>query len=384
MIKAGGFKGFSENFAGIQAHLIARLSGQIFDSTGSAENSGAGVVTDSDEIPVICPCTSHYEKTDVDQTLPIPASLAYNVLFGTHEQSFWSQVDSKNNTTKRIFKPFENNKRTLTFTVPINNPMVKAKELDVVSNHELLTCDENNCYVVTFRNATPNAPYGDAFTTETKFCITKLTSKSCKILITNGINFTKSVLVKGIIKSNGLKGLADSASLIIDTLIQHEEVKKFVPKDQVIAIAPIKYYKKSSESTNWIILSVASVVIISFLGLLFGTPFSLFNTKPDIVDIKSPVMALEKGISRSQLQEFYQASFNNTIPNSGSHLNNAELVQTHLDLGREYLKTQALKSDLDFKRGLVDGMENHLLWALYLNYEESRLLNCKDVGLVNC
>ena len=383
MIKSSGYKGFSENFANIQTHLIECISGKTFEPSSPTSSSETSADSpDANETPVSCPCESHLEKTDAEQVLPVPADLVYNILFGKFEESFWSQVDAKNNTTKRALKPWENNKRTLTFTVPINNPMVKAKELDVVSNHERLTFNENNCYVVSFKNATPNAPYGDAFNTETRFCITKISSKKCKILITNGINFTKSVLVKGIIKSSGLKGLAESASLIMETLVAHEEIKKYVPKDQVLTLAPTPAEVKKTGTFNYNVLIPVGSILVLVIAWVFG--FGLFANSIDILDPNSPIIALEKGIPRKHLNNFYKATFNNTIPNSGSHLVNTELVQTHIELGREYLKTLGLKKDLDYKLGLVYGMETHLLWALYLNYEESRLLKCQEQGLDHC
>jgi hypothetical protein len=96
--------------------------------------------------------------------------------------------------------------------------MTSVKTAECIERQTLVQCDTTGdkaiSLVVNAVSRTPLIPYGDAFESCTKFCITSNASQnqsmpSCKILITIGVVFSKSVMVKSIIKSAALKGLTD-------------------------------------------------------------------------------------------------------------------------------------------------------------------------------
>ncbi|KAI9090468.1 hypothetical protein DFS34DRAFT_372090 [Phlyctochytrium arcticum] len=73
----------------------------------------------------------------------------------------------------------------------VNNPMVKAKEADVLCSEKIMKKSEYLVYVVEAQSSTPSVPYGDAFSPITRYCITWLSKTSCRLVITCGIKFFK-------------------------------------------------------------------------------------------------------------------------------------------------------------------------------------------------
>jgi hypothetical protein len=181
---------------------------------------------------------------DVDEILPISALTIYEMLFGNKSSTFWEEWDKESKATGRKAGEWINGTRELVYVVPMNNPMVKLKELEVISKQAEIKKVEQECYVVHIINNTPAAPYGDSFSTETRFCITKINNNQCRLKISNGVTFSKSPMVKGIIKSNGLKGLGETARSILNVIYNSSEYK------EANQLRPIKQKFPSGETKN--------------------------------------------------------------------------------------------------------------------------------------
>lgn len=54
--------------------------------------------------------------------------------------------------------------------------------------------------------------YGDAFQCQTKYCITWVSKDSCRLVVSTGVKFFKSPMVKSIIKAQSMKGLSEGAA----------------------------------------------------------------------------------------------------------------------------------------------------------------------------
>jgi hypothetical protein len=108
--------------------------------------------------------------------------------------------------------------------VPIANPLVLAKEIEVKEVTTILFRKENLCYVVEKKSSTPQVPFGDCFTSCMRFCICWQDHGICNLRISIGIIFLKSTMLKSLIRPEALKGISESVSLI------HRRLLKVFPK----------------------------------------------------------------------------------------------------------------------------------------------------------
>ncbi|KAI8800352.1 hypothetical protein BJ742DRAFT_860139 [Cladochytrium replicatum] len=179
------------------------------------------------EIPVptqevVCGCTEHFEKREVDMVLPIPAKHLFELLFGELSQIFWEKYHVKSGNTQLTFGSWADEggqrSRDLKFIIPINNSMVKAKEADCQETQTVTKRDEFLSYTIELKSQTPSLPYGDTFSPISQYCITWVSSSSSRLVIHVGCKFMKNTMVKNMIKSAAMKGQADAMLLLADVL----------------------------------------------------------------------------------------------------------------------------------------------------------------------
>eukprot|EP00842_Homolaphlyctis_polyrhiza_P002367 jgi/Hompol1/3130/HPOL_006377-RA len=108
--------------------------------------------------------------------------------------------------------------REVTYVLAMNNPLLKVKEADVRETTHILKKTDWLLYSVELRTFTPQLPFGDCFNPVMRLCISWVTKESCRLVITIGINFSKSTMMKSVIKSNGIKGLGDTCRDIVEIL----------------------------------------------------------------------------------------------------------------------------------------------------------------------
>ena len=171
-----------------------------------------------------CGCEEHYEKLEFEAVLGVSAKKAFTTLF--QDESFFQYVHTERKDWDIKITPWtaeEKATREIRWMFSVNVPMTKVKETECVEVQTILTKKEQLCYVVDCYSKTPSLPYGDAFQTSSRFCITFVSKSSCRILITIGVRFFKNPMVKGttscermkcdiligIIRSSAIKGLSD-------------------------------------------------------------------------------------------------------------------------------------------------------------------------------
>ncbi|KAJ3249294.1 SNF1-interacting protein [Chytriomyces hyalinus] len=173
-----------------------------------------------------CPPADHHEVKDQEFSLNIPAKRAFELIFSNDRpetNQLWSKLFASRNETNVVSEAWVEPStgtvlgdapagaiasKSLNYIMPMNNPMVKLKEVGVESIFYLIKRVEYFVYVVEKRGCTPAAPYGDNFTTITRYCITWTGKNSCKISMYSGVKFFKSPMVKGIIKQQAMGGSA--------------------------------------------------------------------------------------------------------------------------------------------------------------------------------
>ncbi|KAI8332136.1 hypothetical protein BC941DRAFT_474549 [Chlamydoabsidia padenii] len=176
--------------------------------------------------PVVCGCDDHLDKTQAELDLPISAQALYDFMFGT---TCWEQLNKEKGNSAPSASDWQqisdtNVERILNYTMP--NPMVKAKDAEVIETHQILKQEIELCYVFTITTKVPMLPYADAFIPTMKFCITYNSPNTCRLVCNIGVKWLKSVMVKGMINRAALKGMGETISAL--TLI----VERFATQDK--------------------------------------------------------------------------------------------------------------------------------------------------------
>lgn len=123
---------------------------------------------------------------------------------------------------------------------------------------------------------TPNITYGDAFACQTKYCITWVTKDSCRLVISTGVKFFKSPMVKSIIKSQSMKSLSDGAMDLM-AIIRTEVDPSFLKPVKAEAEKP-KEKKKKQKLTE-------TEKSIRYVKYLITSTFGTFTTRRLIISL---------------------------------------------------------------------------------------------------
>ena len=176
---------------------------------------------------VICGCDDHLERREHVLIFETSAYELYNHMFTS---DFFKKVhesygDWDFEMTTWGGEPMQ---RDVSWMLKVNNPMVKAKETNCNEVQTILKRQDHLLYVVESASRTVNLPYGDAFLVCSRYCITFVSTSSCKLVITIGVKWLKNPLVKSIIKVNAMKGIADFMQAIANQL--RTDFKDSTPK----------------------------------------------------------------------------------------------------------------------------------------------------------
>jgi hypothetical protein len=153
--------------------------------------------------------TEHYERMEVNIILNCSAKKLFQVLYDSGD--FILSVHNARGDKDTVVTPWSKDdppKREVKWTFGVNHPMVKAKTAECIETNSLVKKQEHVCYIVDASSRTPAMPYGDSFATNTKFCITFVSEKTSRLQVSIGVTWFKNPLVKSIIKSEAMKGLA--------------------------------------------------------------------------------------------------------------------------------------------------------------------------------
>ncbi|KAJ3176505.1 SNF1-interacting protein [Geranomyces variabilis] len=202
----------STTTAATAATTLADLPGGADEGGGGAGAGAGGVPAAAGEheyalpadIPeptaeVPCGCgPDHLEQKDIDQVFPCPAKRLYDILFD-EAGAFWNQrFHPKRGEKGRTTTPWVDNTREVRYVMPVNNPMGTVPS-----------------YTVETKSETPALPYADAFNPQTRYCITWVSKTSCRLIMTCGILWHKSPMVKSMIRKAAMSGMAEGS---VDTV----------------------------------------------------------------------------------------------------------------------------------------------------------------------
>lgn len=167
------------------------------------------------------------DKIESEVQLPVSAKKLYDYMFGD-DITVWESKNTASNGTNLRVDPWVNvegkQQRTMKYILPVNNPMVKLKEAEVVETQIVQKKEDYIRYVVQISTKTAQLPYADAFVPSIRYCITWVNKSQCKLTCSMGVKFIKSVLVKGMISKAALKGMGESLATFIP-ILQNETNK---------------------------------------------------------------------------------------------------------------------------------------------------------------
>nr|KAJ3420281.1 SNF1-interacting protein [Polyrhizophydium stewartii] len=321
---------------------VARRSGEEGDGVGEAASNtalgdsssgGAGKTgeykpPDSVTLPtaeVQCGCKEHLEKKEVDVVLNAPAKKIFDLLFGDKSARVWEQLDKRRGGSKRqegVWNEFAEPSREISYTLAMNNPMVKVKEADVKEAQTLIKKTEwisFSMYIVEAKTSTPQLPFGDCFNPMMRYCITWVTEDTCRLALSIGINFCKSTMMKSVIKSAGLKGLAETCADIVSIL-------------------------QAEISGGKAATSGFSPRMREFLDLAFGI------TVGDSTAALPAVLQLAPGERLSRT------------------FSDPELAASHATLTSWHASVREAREDVLAVSRRLDDFERHVVWAMYFNW----------------
>ncbi|TPX31882.1 hypothetical protein SmJEL517_g04903 [Synchytrium microbalum] len=163
-----------------------------------------------------CAADAHHEKREVDAVLNLPARRLFELLFGATDLGFNAKLHTRRGNTALVVGAFsESGEREVKYVIPVSNPMVKVTKADTFETQKIVRREEHLVYVIETKTKTPELPYADAFTPHMRYCITWVSATSCRLVITYGVKFHKSPMVKSLIKSAAMKGLSDTALAVL-------------------------------------------------------------------------------------------------------------------------------------------------------------------------
>ncbi|KAI9322134.1 hypothetical protein BX666DRAFT_577133 [Dichotomocladium elegans] len=183
--------------------------------------------------PVNCECADHLDKLVAKVIVPTNARVLFRYMFSDDESGpaagkhgLWAKLNSAKHNGAPVISCWVRNsehmkERTLTYIMPISNPLVKAKDTEVNETQQIQCENESRCYTILTCTRTPNLPYADAFISCIKYCITHVSQNTCQLTCHIGVRWIKSIMAKGMVSRAAMKGMNDTIDALIP-IIQHD------------------------------------------------------------------------------------------------------------------------------------------------------------------
>eukprot|EP00899_Mesostigma_viride_P022424 jgi/Mesvir1/3366/Mv04260-RA.1 len=156
-----------------------------------------------------------------DEVLPIGVNRLRHMIFGSESafyEEFWKTREWKEVEIKPWCQVDGQKKRELCYIMPLTNPM-GPKEAQCFQS-ETYTVWEDGGYVVDVYATTPHVPYGGCFHTILQFLVAHEKNGSARIRASLDVVFTKSTMMKSLIRSGTLDGVQATYRTFIELLRQ--------------------------------------------------------------------------------------------------------------------------------------------------------------------
>ncbi|KAI8060354.1 hypothetical protein BC940DRAFT_337637 [Gongronella butleri] len=195
--------------------------------------------------PIGCDCSDHLEKMEYETDLPVSAKTLYDLLFSEEKTGaaanggIWQQKTQASGSRELQVGAWGDvdghATRLLKYIMPVNNPMVKAKEADVVETQVLLKKEEYMRYCVQISTKSAQLPYADAFIPSIRYCISWVGPTQCHLSVCLGVKFVKNILVKSMVMKAAMKGMSESITQFMPMVVDNAQALSGTPANKRVS-----------------------------------------------------------------------------------------------------------------------------------------------------
>ncbi|KAI9468461.1 MAG: hypothetical protein EXX96DRAFT_513009 [Benjaminiella poitrasii] len=194
---------------------------------------------------VNCNCPSHLEKTEADVTFDTTSAQdIFNLLFDSSE--VWTRLNAFKGFGEPNWIPPQ-----LRYMMPISNPMVKAKQVEVIETIEVARREAPDVFVVRVTTETPGLPYADSFRPVIQYCV-MTNGVGCRLKCSVGVEWVKSVsfFVKGMVHRAAMKGMQDTVQGLLPILRELTQSKQDTAMSEQQQLQEQKKQQQEQDATK--------------------------------------------------------------------------------------------------------------------------------------
>ena len=199
----------TEKAASRKASGMTVINGVPGDSNKETPHSPAGPVDFPGPVshaPTACgDSATHYDKILADEILPAPMGKIYNLVFGPGSVSWmnkWLATDQKCTDIQMEDKKGltgDNKTRTFSYIKPLNGS-IGPRQTKCVVTETIAQIDLEKAVNISVSTQTPDVPYGNLFTTKTKYCLSWAENDSTRVQINCTVEWSGKCWLKGKMK----------------------------------------------------------------------------------------------------------------------------------------------------------------------------------------
>ena len=239
--------GFHEPKSVKKAKDKSQSSYQKLGGSGGANDGGFGM----DASVIKCDCEDHFDKRFMNQVVPFSAKEFYDAFHGNDcpKMISFSESMGYENFSLEDWRPvkkgsttsgdsFDDNdriasgdylERTISYDMPFNNPMTSTvKMVRTTEKQTLRWIAKDMCYAFELKASCPDVPYGEYFTTSTRYCVYSTVPGYCHVSSCAQPFFVKSTMMKSFI-IRGCYGGVDNYTKKFVSYIESIADKPMVP-----------------------------------------------------------------------------------------------------------------------------------------------------------
>ncbi|GAA5925373.1 hypothetical protein JCM3775_001395 [Rhodotorula graminis] len=192
-----------------------RVDGDDDDEGGAAGNKkkkkGGGAATPP-HAPTIdtCPTLKNLKEVCMDAQFPGAPEKIYNLMFTSgFMKGFWTENQKLMEIQIGDWAPQASGSnllaRSMSYIKPLNGSIGPRQTKCLITDESAhVDFDDFVCVVTTTR--TPDVPSGSAFSVKTRTSMTWAKGNLCRVVVTTGVEWTKSSFIKGIIEKSAIDG----------------------------------------------------------------------------------------------------------------------------------------------------------------------------------
>ncbi|KAJ3372813.1 hypothetical protein GGF31_001350 [Allomyces arbusculus] len=170
--------------------------------------------------PTSCACraSDHLKHAILDTTVRASAAQVWRALYESPMPVFVKAHTARESEDVRVVSdwpltpPVPGSRRVVSYKVAFWVPLKGKGMAESTETQTLVRVDAATRprlrFVLDLAQQTPSAPYGDAFSTKVRVCVTQLAPGKTRVQVTFAVLFSRKVMLEGKIESSGVDGCA--------------------------------------------------------------------------------------------------------------------------------------------------------------------------------